>query len=86
MADSIAEIAGQVFTVTPGNPRALSAEALAEVFVRRSIPARPCGGIGEGVRAARRCSRRDRRPLLILGSLYMYKDVYRHFCRRPAGD
>ncbi len=86
MADSIAEIAGQVFTVTPDNPRALSAEALAEVFIRRSIPARPCGGIGEGVRAARRFSRRAQRPLLILGSLYMYKDVYRHFCRRPAGD
>ena len=82
MADAIAEVAKEVFAVTPDNPRALSAEELADVFARRNIQAHVCGDIKTGVRAARNCSRLQKRPLLILGSLYMYKDVYKHFSRR----
>ena len=65
-----------VYTVTPGNPRALDAKVYAGVFQktrsrrRRSLP------VEEGLQAAYRTAADSGCPLIIfLGSLYFYADV-----------
>ena len=62
-------------TVTPSNPRALSAEALSDYISKElDAPATPCGTVAEGVRAAI-----DRAGpggvVCACGSLYMMGDV-----------
>lgn len=79
MADIIAPAVCEVFTLRPDNPRALPADELAAVYTVRGIPAHPCETIPEAIAAARRRAAQLGLPLLILGSLYLYKDVYRHF-------
>ena len=75
----IAEIAApniaRAYTVTPDVPRALDAEAYAEVYRACGVDAVPCESISQGVRAAAENALANQRPLLIFGSLYMYADV-----------
>ena len=75
MAMQLQEIAASVFCVTPDNPRALDAEEYAVVFAKAGMPARPVKNMEDGLEAAMQKARSDGRPLLIVGSLYMYKDV-----------
>ena len=79
MADILCEVAASVFTLTPDNPRALPAAEYAAVFRARGVEATPCGTIEEAVRRAVAAAKADGRPLIILGSLYMYKDVCKLF-------
>ncbi len=65
----------RVFTVTPDNPRALDARLLAEAFEKGGIAAEPCQSIEDGVRLASEYAKKKGLPLLIMGSLYLYKDV-----------
>jgi len=79
MAGMIAEIAEEVFTLKPDNPRAMEAEALAAVYAAHGVKATANDSIAAALQAARnRAAERDL-PLLILGSLYLYKDIYKHF-------
>ncbi len=75
----IAEIAApniaRAYTVTPDVPRALDAQAYAEVYRACGVDAVPCESISQGVRAAAENALANHRPLLIFGSLYMYADV-----------
>ena len=65
----------RVFTVTPDVPRALHASAYADTYRAHGVEAIPCDNIDSGVAAAIDDARREGRPLIIFGSLYMYADI-----------
>ncbi|HIS86430.1 MAG TPA: bifunctional folylpolyglutamate synthase/dihydrofolate synthase [Candidatus Faecivicinus avistercoris] len=72
-ADLVPFAAGFV-TVTPGNPRALPAERLAEHLKPYGLPVTACKSIAEGVRTAIEFAGRDG-VVCACGSLYMLADV-----------
>lgn len=78
MAETIAQIAGCVFCVTPDNPRALAADALAEVYGSLGVEAHPFSSVEEALHAAVAGGK----PVLGLGSLYMYKEFYDALCKQ----
>ena len=71
VARRIAPAAAEVFTVTPPNPRALSAAEYAEVFRGLSVSATACDSVEEAVARAVKSGR----PVLCLGSLYLYGEI-----------
>ncbi len=75
MIERMKPIAGQVYTVRPDNPRALSAQELAKFFEYHKISATPFESVADAVREAVEASRRDGVPLICLGSLYLYGHV-----------
>lgn len=75
MANTLAPLVASVVTVTPDNERSLAAPDYAAVFTSLGLPAEPADGIPEGVAKAVALARQSGRPLIILGSLYMYGDV-----------
>ena len=75
MTDVLREIASCVHTVTPANPRAMKAEALAEEFSAAGVPAVPHADFDGAVAAALADAREQDAPVFALGSLYMYADV-----------
>lgn len=75
MADIISPFTSTVFTVTPDNPRALSAEKYADVFLKKGVNTITCESVSDGVRKALDLSKKESRPLVAIGSLYMYKDI-----------
>ena len=74
-AGEISKIAARAFTITPENPRALSAEEYAEVLSNAGVPATPCPSIETAVAAAVSAALKEGVPLLCLGSLYTYADI-----------
>lgn len=69
-----------VYAVTPDNPRALPAVELAECFKAHGIKnARAFETIREAALCALLDSRREGRPLVALGTLYMYEEVEQIF-------
>lgn len=76
MLDLLVPLAERVFTLRPGSPRALEAEALALLLVERGVPARACGSAGEGVRLSIEAAGRDG-VACALGSLYFSGDIRR---------
>lgn len=75
MADILSPLAENIFTVTPDNPRALDAEKYAEVFQAKGINTMACETVADGVKKAIEVSKKENRPLIAIGSLYMYKDI-----------
>ncbi len=75
MTDVICGFAERFVCVTPNSPRALSSCELAQEVVRRSIPAHAATSIDDGVALAYAEAKRLNKPLVMLGSLYMYGDV-----------
>ena len=75
IAKKIAEIASNAFTITPDNPRALSADEYANELSKFGIYATATGGINEAVRAAFSLAKRKKKAIVCLGSLYTYADV-----------
>ena len=69
------KIAVNVYCVAPENPRALPADKYAVVFAKAGIPARPVERMEDALEIALENSCAIHRPLLIVGSLYMYKDI-----------
>ena len=61
--------------MTPAVPRALDAASYAEAYRLCGVEAIPCESIDAGVAAAIADARREKRPLIIFGSLYMYADI-----------
>ena len=76
MLDLLAPLAERVFTLRPESPRAMEAEALAELLEARGVPARACGTAGEGVRSALESAGRSG-VVCALGSLYLSGDSRR---------
>ncbi len=68
-------VSRRVFTVTPNNPRALQAEAYAEMFAAQGVEACGYPTVREGLSAAIAHGRADGVPLICLGSLYLYAEL-----------
>ncbi len=75
MVGILAPRAERAFAVTPNNPRALPAETLAECFKAHGVPSEHFVSVAEGCRAAINYAKEKKLPVIILGSLYMYKDI-----------
>lgn len=75
MLPVIAEVADEVFTVIPNNPRSMDSKVYAEYFNNYGIKAQGFDSIEEGVRAALGSSAEKGCPLISLGTLYMYGDI-----------
>ncbi len=75
IAEELASVADRAFTLTPDNPRALSASEYADVLSARGVRAEPFPSIEEAFLAARTAAKKDGKPLLSLGSLYTYTDI-----------
>ena len=74
MLDLLTPLAKEFITVTPNNPRAISAEALAAMIGERGFAATACATIFEGVHTAIERAGEDG-IVCTLGSLYMLGDV-----------
>ncbi len=75
MVDALAPVAAAVVTVRPDSDRSLAAADLAEEFRRRGVPVTVCATPADGVAAALPLAKRAGRPLICLGSLYMYGEI-----------
>ena len=74
MIDQIGPIAEGFVTVTPDNPRAMQADALAELLTKQGFSAAPCDSVASGVDTAIKLAGKDG-VVCALGSLYMLGDV-----------
>ncbi len=77
IARELAEVTERAFTITPDNPRALSAADYAEILNELGVKAEAYSNIPDAVAAAYKAAREDCVPLICLGSLYTYGDVTR---------
>ena len=77
MASRIAEVVDTVFCLTPDNPRALPAKDYAAVFESLGVSAASFATVDEAVDAAMKWGREIGRPIVCLGSLYMYGEIRR---------
>lgn len=72
----LAEITDTAFTVTPHSPRALSAKDYARVLQNAGVNATPFDTIKTGFAAAKETASVQGKPLVCIGSLYLYADLY----------
>ena len=79
IASDISKVASRTFTLTPDNPRALSAEEYAEVLKEKGVEAMPYPDIESALSAAREAAKRDGVPLICMGSLYLYSSIIDYF-------
>lgn len=77
MAKAIGGVSGNVYCVTVNNPRALKATDYAAVFKESGINAVPFASINDALKEAVCNSKTNKVPLICLGSLYMYADIYK---------
>lgn len=72
MAEELSPVASEVITLRPPNPRALAPSEFAAEFGRHGVPARGFEDVSLAVSAALTAAKSEGRPLVALGSLYMY--------------
>lgn len=72
MVELCAPLAERAFTVTPDNPRALDAAALAQVFAKAGIYSTAYDSFDAAVKDAYAYAKKSGVPLFCLGSLYSY--------------
>ncbi len=75
IAKTLAPYIKKVFTVTPDNPRALSSAALADEFICCGVNAKAHNTVSEAVEEALLYAKKENLPLVISGTLYMYKQI-----------
>jgi len=75
MIEMLKPVIAQAFTVTPSNPRALTAEEYAAHFHAHKLEATAYADVPSALRAATASCRAEQIPLLCLGSLYLYASV-----------
>lgn len=75
IARRLSQIASFAYTITPDNPRALSAEEYASELRECGVQATACESINDALRAAMACAEKENTALCCLGSLYTYVDV-----------
>ena len=75
ISSKISEVANAVFTITPDNPRALSAEEYADLFRVKGVPATACVSVSEALTLGKQTASEGNTALCCLGSLYTYKEV-----------
>lgn len=79
IARDISRVASRAFTLTPENPRTLSAAEYAEVLRGKGVEATPYCSIYEALDAATEQAAKEGAPLFCLGSLYTYSSVIEYF-------
>ncbi len=84
--DILRGIAEYIVTVRPDNPRSLDPEILAEVFNAGGIPSDACEPLPEGLKTAVRLAEEKKLPLVIAGSLYMYREIIEALNKIKAED
>jgi dihydrofolate synthase/folylpolyglutamate synthase len=75
MVATLAPLTCRVFTLTPNNPRSLSAAEYAAVYRKAGVEASAHDTVEDAVAAAVAYARETGTPLFSLGSLYMYVEV-----------
>lgn len=75
MIETLRPVTAKAFTVTPDNPRALSAKEYATYLQVHKIEASAYESVEEALRAALADCRKSGRPLICLGSLYLYQEL-----------
>jgi dihydrofolate synthase/folylpolyglutamate synthase len=75
IAKDISKVASKAFTMTPDNPRALSAQKYAEVLAQNGVCTTAFDGIEEALDAAIHAAKADGKALCCLGSLYTYTSI-----------
>ena len=75
MIETLKPVSAKVFTVTPNNPRALAAKEYAVYFQNHKIPASSFEHIEDALRAALDDCKKTGKPLICLGSLYLYQEL-----------
>ena len=76
MVRELSAIAEKVYTVTPNNPRSLPAEELRNVYRSFGTPAEAFETVADAVKTAMTDAERSGMPLFVLGSLYLYCEIY----------
>ena len=76
IAQRLASVASDAFTVTPNNPRALGAGEYASVLNSKGVNATAFDSAENAVIAAKKAVREKDTALVCLGSLYMYAEIY----------
>ncbi len=76
IAKNLGTVARAAFTITPDNPRALGAEEYKAVLEGEGIKAEACVSIKEALALAYKVAKEEKVPLICLGSLYTYVDIY----------
>lgn len=79
MVEILSPLVSQVFAVTPDSPRALPSEDLAMTFSRFDVKAQAFASVFDGVCAAYNYAKTQNIPLVMLGSLYMYGEVFESY-------
>ena len=82
IAESLSKVSSHAFTITPENPRALSAEKYAFILEQKGISALPCISIHEALENASKKAKQRDTAILCLGSLYTYGDIIRTIAKR----
>ena len=77
ISDSICEMASRVYTITPSNPRALSAEEYANIFKNKGVEATSCESVSVAIELAIKEADVKKSSICCLGSLYTYCEVIR---------
>ena len=77
ISSMISEVALEVYTITPDNPRALSAVEYAKIYREKGVNATPCNSFAEATSLGRSAAVRNGTALLCLGSLYTYAELIR---------
>ena len=77
IAKNLASVAKGAFTITPDNQRALDAKEYKTVLENEGVKAEACGSIKEALSAAYDTAKKENTPLVCLGSLYTYIDIYK---------
>lgn len=75
IADSLSEVAAEVYTITPDSPRALDAEKYSEIISKRGIAATPCISVAQALALSKKKASELNTALFCLGSLYTYGEV-----------
>ena len=76
MLGELLPLVDEMYCVTPNSPRALSSDVLADECNARGTSAVPFSTIDDGVCSAYNDAKTQNVPLVMLGSLYMYGDVF----------
>jgi dihydrofolate synthase/folylpolyglutamate synthase len=75
MISAYSSVAEAVFTLTVDSPRALSADALADLLTKNGVKATACQTAEDAVKSAFEYAMRNKLALVMNGSLYMYSQV-----------
>ena len=76
IASKLSAVASDAFTVTPDNPRALSADDYAQVLKEKGVNATAFDNMQDAAKAAKKAAKERNTALVCLGSLYMYAEIH----------